>query len=391
MNMRARILFFLFLLLNAALSSAQGGPDSPFFATPPVDTPLVGPVLAADAPDNAGLWLLDLGTGQVRELVLGPGRHWLGSFSPDGCRLAFVMEDPDGAPGGGPGGVGMRLFSIRIDGTDLRALVDFTDDSSALDWEAWSPQWASTGQYIAFVMIRDYVRDGERARDTHIAWVPPEGGTPTFYSRSGSEGEPAWSPNGQWLVYTSYEIGETGRRDNDLWIVSADGGTKNQLTDFETGSTIFPRWSPDGTVISFVYAPTGNNHQFYTTPASGGTVQQWSGAETLVLAYDWLPDGTGLVASIKGWQGHDDNLLWRVPLPGWADTDSTLYVQDPEATAVDYPRFSPDGTYLAFRSAYSAMLYTPATGELRELVELGLNNSPLLWSPGGFQGEAACR
>ncbi len=387
---RARFLICLLLLLTATFTSAQGGDDGPFFATPPPDTALVGPVLAANAPDNAGLWLLDLGTGQVRELVLGPGRHWLGSFSPDGCQLAFVMDDPDGAPGGGPGGVGLRLYSVHLDGADLRPLVDFTDDSGALAWEAWSPQWSSGGQHIAFVMIRDYERNGERERSTHIAWVPPAGGVPTFYSRSGSEGEPIWSPNGQWLAYTSYEIGETGRRDNDLWIVSADGGTKYQLTDFATGSTIFPRWSPDGSVISFVYAPTGNNHQFYTTPASGGTVQQWSGTETLVLAYDWLPDGSGLVASIKGWQNHDDNLLWRVPLPGWADTDSTLYVQHPEATAVDYPRFSPDGRYLAFRSAYSAMLYTTATGELRELVELGLNNSPLLWGPPGFLGEAAC-
>jgi Tol biopolymer transport system component len=383
-------LFLLLMLLAGGTLAAQGGGDGSFFATPMPLPDLIGPLLAGNAPDNAGLFLYDLATGQQRNLAFGRGRHWFGSFAPDGCRFAFVMEDPHGAPGGGPGSAALRLYTARIDGADLRELVSFTDDSGALDWEAWSPQWSPDGVHIAFILIRDYERSGERERTTHIAWVPPEGGAPGFYSVSGTEGDPVWSPNGQWLAYTSYEIGAAGQRENDLWIVSADGGTKYPITDFAAGSTLFPRWSPGGDVISFIYAPTGNNHQFWTTPASGGTVQQWSGAETLVLAYDWLVDGSGLVAAIKGWQGHDDNLLWRVPLPGWADTDSTLYLANPEATAVDYPDFSPDGRYLAFRSAYSAMLYTMDTGDLRELTGVGLNNTPLTWSPAGFTGEANC-
>jgi Tol biopolymer transport system component len=94
-------------------------------------------------------------------------------------------------------------------------------------------------------------------------------------------------------------------------------------------------------------------------PASGGTVQQWSETRTMVLGFDWLPDGSGLVAAIKGWQGQDDNRLYRVPLPGFADRDATLYLDHPLATAADYPRFSPDGRLLAFRSAYGAILSIP--------------------------------
>ena len=372
------LLCVLVVWLTAGTLAAQDGDGPSFFATPTPPPELVGPLLAGDDPDNAGLFLYDLATGQPRQLAFGRGRHWFGSFAPDGCRFAFVMDAPAGR--------GLRLY------TDWRELVvDFVDDSGAFSWEAWSPQWSADGVHIAFVLVRDYARGGERERTTHLAWVPPEGGRPIFYSVRGAEGEPTWSPDGEWLAYTSYDINAAGQRDNDLWIVSADGSTKYPLTDFATGSAIFPRWSPGGDVISFIYAPTGNNHQFWTAPASGGTVQQWSGAETLVLDYDWLPDGTGLVAAIKGWQGQDDNRLWRVPLPGWADTDSTLYVDSPAATAADYPRFSPDGRYLAFRSAYSAMVYDTATGELRELAELGLNNSPLVWSPAGFRGEAACR
>ena len=374
----AILLAFLLLALPV---HAQGDPEIYLTPTPP---PLLGsgPLLAGSGPDSESLFLYDLSTGMQRDLTFGPGKHWMGSFAPDGCHFAFVLSDGAGR--------NMRLYSARLDGSDLRPLVNFTDDTGAAAWEAWSPQWSPAGDRIAFVLIRDYVNGDDRTRTTHLAVIPAAGGILAQLSISGTEGAPDWSPDGQWLVYTSYDEGPGGQRENDLWLVSADGGTKIQLTDFPTGSTLFPQWSPNGTVISFIYAPSGNNHQFWTTPASGGTVQQWSETWTLVLGYDWLPDGSGLTAAIKNWQGVDDNLLWRIPLPGLADTDSTRYLDHPEATAVDYPRFSPDGRYLAFRTAYSAAYYDTATAELRLVEGAGLNNSPLVWSPPAFGGEAAC-
>ena len=372
------------VLSGGMLAAQEDGEETslPFFTPTPLPA-LAGPLLAGDTPDNSGLFLYDLATEQRRDLTFGPGDHWFGSFSPDGCHFVFTMSDA--------GGQNQRLYTARLDGSDMRPLLDFQDDSGAVSWDAWSPQWSPAGDRIAFVLLREYDRGGEHERSGHVAWIPAAGGSPTFYSVSGREGQPVWSPDGGWLAYVSFDEYGASMRESEVWIVSADGATKYQLTDFESGSAIFPRWSPDGSVISFIYAPTGNNHQFWTAPASGGTVQQWSETWTLVLGYDWLPDGSGLVAAIKGWQNHDDNLLWRVPLPGFADTDAVLYLDDPQATAADYPRFSPDGRYLAFRSAYSAMLYDVTAGSLRELTAVGLNNSPLVWSPPQFAGEAYCR
>ncbi len=377
------------LLLALSLTAAAQGPDpDSLFATPTPLPALAGPLLGGNSPDNAGLFLYDLATRTQRDLSFGPGDHWFGSFSPDGCRIAFSLSGPDRHD--------LRLVTVRLDGSDLRELVSFRlgqtgDDPAALAWDAWNPQWSPLGDRIAFVLLREYQRGGQRVRTSHIAWVPPEGGSPTLYSTSGTEGEPTWRGDGQWLAYTSYELSAANQREADIWIISADGGTKFRLTNFAQGSTLFPDWSPNGEVVAFVYAPVANGHQFWTVPASGGTVQQWSETRTMVLNFDWLPDGSGLVAAIKGWQGQDDNRLYRVPLPGFADRDATLYLDHPLATAADYPRFSPDGRLLAFRSAYGAILFDPATGAVEEITSAGHHNSPLVWSPAAFAGESSCQ
>ena len=55
--------------------------------------------------------------------------------------------------------------------------------------------------------------------------------------------DPAWSPDGKWLVFQS--MGRGSR----LWRIPAAGGEAAPVTE---GRSFRPRWSPDGKEIYFV-------------------------------------------------------------------------------------------------------------------------------------------
>jgi len=391
---------FLFLI---ALMPAQA--QAPF-----AGPPLVGPLLATASAERDRVVLYDLGGETRREFTLGAREHTVWGFSPDGCRLLLTLAEPGGLA---------QIVTTRLDGADPQTLVRY-DEMPGGAWGAWEPNWSPDGTRIAFTMVRDtaYLNlpapqaDGD-PYEYRVAWVSPEGGTPTFYSISGDEHTPLWSPDGAWLAYTAYEARVPGVdpastavptpeasagsmapstiREADLWVVSADAEEKYRLTYFDTGSVGMPRWSPDGALIGFVYAPVGNNDQLWMIANRPGSIPtqlsfQWS----LLLDLTWLPDGSAMLAAARDFGNVTVNRLWRMPLIPPAETGAALYVGDPALSYVDFPRFSPDGTQLALRSAYELALVDPATGVWSLLDEDALGNTPPVWSPAAFAGEAAC-
>ena len=361
---------------------------------------LIGPLIAVDTAEQDRIILYDMSNMSHRELSFGANIQRVWSFSPDGCRLALTLDMGSGLP---------RLYTARIDGTDLRELVQYADLPPGR-WGIWSPQWSPDGSRIAFTMIQD-----NNEREYYVGWVSADGGATQFYSVSGDEHEPQWSPDGQWLAYIAYEERVAGAdiqsiaaptpvppagqsapespmiREADLWVVSADGETKNRLTTFDTGSVRGPRWSPDGQLIGFTYSPSPSNDQFWMIANQPGAIAtQLSFEWSLVLDTTWLPDSSAMLAAVRDFQSTRENLLWRIPLVGLADTDATVYLNNRELGFADYPRFSADGQWLAFRSAYNIALVDLSNQSWTLLDENTVGNTPPIWGPTGFEGELAC-
>lgn len=378
------------------------------FSSAQFEPGIVGPALALSPANHDRILLYDVASDTFREIDFGARWHIVWDFSPDGCRILFTLSDDATSPA--------RLYSARLDGSDLRELVQYSELPAA-QWSIWEPQWSPEGSKIAFRMTRDREqRDGTFEREHHIAWVEADGGEAQFYSVTGAEHEPRWSPDGAWLAYISFEERAAGADINatavptiepppgtnpapptllseaDLWLVSNDGETKFRLTRFDTGSVRNPRWSPDSELISFTYSPSPNNDTFWMISRLEGAIPtQLNFNWALILDTTWLPDSTQILGAARDFRGASENRLWSIPLVGNADENAAPYIPNVPLTHADYPRFSADGRYLAARSAYALALVDLETGLWRLLDREALANTPPVWSPPAFQGESDCR
>lgn len=87
---------------------------------------------------------------------------------------------------------------------------------------------------------------------------------PSTMSIANTDMEPAWSPDGRLITYTSI-TGES--RSSDIWIVQANGAYPLKLTA-NGASNSSPAWSPDGRKIAFV-SDKNDSRDIWTMNADG--------------------------------------------------------------------------------------------------------------------------
>jgi TolB protein len=214
-------------------------------------------------------------------------------ISPDGSRLAFSSLSKTG-------------WEILMYSTDLNRLVSFPKFGGT----NLSPAWTSDGAKLAFSSSRSgdpeiYVVDQSggnlkrvtsmkgpdvspvwnRKTNAQIAWVSGRTGLPQIYTmeadgtnvqRLTDEGyavSPAWSPNGQFLVFSwtrHYGPGAPGAA--DIYIMDVASKQWVQLTH-DGGRNDFPSWSPDGRHIVFQSSRSGSE-QIWSMLADGTQQKQ---------------------------------------------------------------------------------------------------------------------
>ena len=172
-----------------------------------------------------------------------------------------------------------------------------------------------------------------------------------------------WSPDGKSVAYLSTQSGHA-----NIWLVASGGGKGRPVTELKEDISSF-QWSPDGRSIAFVmpdpaYVDPGvvdpelfnRNHLWLVGPDFGDpvnltadrtfTVSDWAGN----WAYDWSPDSKQIVFAHQDGPGLDS---WTEAQLAIVDVE-TRQVRD---VATDnrfwkyFPKFSPDGRWLAFINA----------------------------------------
>jgi Tol biopolymer transport system component len=370
--------------------------------------PLIGPVVAVSAHTGDAIQLFDLGTGEVRNLSFSVSHHQVWGFSPDGCRVMFTLS---------AGGEGLpQLYTANLDGTDVQAMVRY-DESPAGTWGAWEPVW-SVQNRIAFTLIEQLPSSNDAPRFSYrLATINgTTANAPTLYTeRLNKPMSPQWSPDGIWLAYVRYQDRVPGTdllstavptnppppdvtpiappliSEGDLWVMSVDGQDHYSLTDFPVGSIRNPLWSPDGTLISFIYSPTPQNDLFYMIANQQGALAtqlnfEWESVYHTV----WQPNGSSLISTMRGFR--DVNWgIWSIPLIGNADEGASPFLDFAEDfDLVAFPQFSADGQYLAFTHHYNLHVLDLATHTWKVSQPTLTTSSAPVWTPANFAGETAC-
>jgi tricorn protease len=127
----------------------------------------------------------------------------------------------------------------------------------------------------------------------------------------------------------------------DIWIADENGSNAERLTD-NTARDIYPRFSPDGSMIAFSSNREGN-YDVYVIPAAGGKAKQLTFHTAADNVVGWTPDGKKIVFSSTRGNGAFPSVatLWEVPLDGGIETPI-------DTDWGSYASFSADGSKMAF-------------------------------------------
>ena len=130
---------------------------------------------------SESIWKLVNGNGM--ELWSGVGAQIFGgpAVSPDGRNIAFSMRKDGKA----------LLFVMQADGTNARIVTDSLNLQGA-------PAWEPDGQSITSAVEEHGV--------PHLFRVPVNGGSPVPFVKEYSV-DPAWTPDGRFVVYSGPDIG----------------------------------------------------------------------------------------------------------------------------------------------------------------------------------------
>jgi TolB protein len=284
------------------------------------------------------------------------------------------------APASGPAGrivfsqtVGEHsdLYTIRPDGGGLKRLTESTGEAKNAD--------VSRDGMIVY-------EDDEAARAV-IAVADANGRDRRVLTPSGFQGQPAWSPDGDRIVFER----DAGPGDNGLWTMRPDDSdmrrlTRNPYAGAECGCDTDPVFSPDGQRISFVRVRAESSGQgaLFVMDRNGRhprRITSWRLDPGIKHA--WKPDGSKIMVSSNA---H--------PQPG---ESSNLYVLRPDGSGLraltDFAEgtpnalagsWSPDGRLIAYKSdesgAYQIHLMNTDGSDRRRITHNLTEPSGIVWA-----------
>jgi dipeptidyl aminopeptidase/acylaminoacyl peptidase len=253
------------------------------------------------------------------EVSLVPSTDWIrltdhsqgadmSTWHPDGSEIVYITWDENPLA---------TLYKMNADGSNHTSL--------AVERVGY-PHISPDGSKIACMSFSQIVIMNYNGTDYHPIYG--------VYSGSGGPGgcgEPRWSPDSNKLAI----IEHTSQYDRHIITITPNGSDPTPLTDSD--ETIhYPRWSPDGTKITF-----GWERDIWIMDSDGQNKHRISYFNDAGLPV-WSPDGSSIYFCRYYGVSRADAHIYRINI------DGTNVVQLTNSTGEWYPAISPDGKWMTF-------------------------------------------
>ncbi|MEI7846837.1 MAG: hypothetical protein WCK35_13635 [Chloroflexota bacterium] len=162
------------------------------------------------------IWVMDRVGSNLRLLY---SDAWDPTWSPDGTRVLFATHIDDQP----------QLASIKLDGTDFKAITNIPELRGRSDWSA-------DGMHIVTYAGKSWARELYmlNADGSNLHQITPPGGN--------SQG-PSFSPDGQWVAFTAYYDSIGKNNGCEIYIMKITGDNLKRLTN-NAYCDWQPRWGP---------------------------------------------------------------------------------------------------------------------------------------------------
>lgn len=228
-----------------------------------------------------------------------------------------------------------------------------------------------------------FAASNKSSGNKEIKLVDIDGHGVTPITRNGSINlQPAWSPSGDRIAYTSYRSGNP-----DLYVADLAAGKVHRVSS-RSGVNMGAAWSPFGAlVLTLSSGGSGGTDLFSIDPTTGATLAQLTTAPGIDVSASFSPDGSQIAFSSERSGGVQ---IYVIPSTGGEAKRITF--QGGHNTD---PAWSPKGDRIAFvgRDGHFDVFTVGVDGKKMERVtqDQGSNEDPC-WSPDGrYIGFASTR
>lgn len=343
------------------------------------------------------------------------GPEYSPAISPDGKLVAYVWDDSGSTPD-----IYLRALDSpaphRLDRTAATRLF---------------PSWSPDGRQLAFLQVTGdevyvmthSIADGSERRITRIA--KQVGRWPDDHSPLLGNPGPIWTHDGSGLIVADEDVASGS---GGLYRIGFDGRRTLLMATSGEDHDLYPRLSPDGKLLAYLRYSSHGVGELFLAPAAEGDARQLTFDKKTIQGLAWQTDGRSLLfasnrsGSLQLWsvavdgsglspvttnsssasepavapsgdwliyvESSENWNIWRTPLPDARRAAAQRFLA---TSGRNYdPRYSPDGSHIAFvsdRSGSMELWVTDKEGkDPKQLTHLGSSwLGGISWSPRGDQ------